>query len=180
MVKTWWWWWREYENWAPTQKKIKSQKAPLLVPSLVGTTAVSKKHTQKEKKHEKQVRWFSLNLALVPLLVESGNISINNSHLMKGHGKGPPVFLKSVAKPWNSVLRDWPVTSHSPVFPFTTTMASLVAIRRSQNALLRPFLLGTAVRPMTILSKESAEEYKKLVSLGSPPLSKDVGGCRCT
>uniref|UniRef100_A0A6U3BVD0 Succinate dehydrogenase cytochrome b560 subunit, mitochondrial n=1 Tax=Entomoneis paludosa TaxID=265537 RepID=A0A6U3BVD0_9STRA len=40
-------------------------------------------------------------------------------------------------------------------------MASLVAIKRAQTALINPCLRSHAIRPMTILSKESAEEYKK-------------------
>ena len=42
-------------------------------------------------------------------------------------------------------------------------MASLVAINRVQTALIKP-LRKYGIRSMTILSKESAEEHKKLVS----------------
>eukprot|EP00527_Entomoneis_sp_CCMP2396_P007112 CAMPEP_0198142188 /NCGR_PEP_ID=MMETSP1443-20131203/5059_1 /TAXON_ID=186043 /ORGANISM="Entomoneis sp., Strain CCMP2396" /LENGTH=170 /DNA_ID=CAMNT_0043805149 /DNA_START=49 /DNA_END=561 /DNA_ORIENTATION=+ len=40
-------------------------------------------------------------------------------------------------------------------------MASLIAIKRAQNALINPSRIH-GFRPMTILSKESAEEYKKM------------------
>ena len=42
-------------------------------------------------------------------------------------------------------------------------MASLVATKRVQESLVKPLIIN-GVRQMTILSKESAEEYKKLVS----------------